>query len=83
MTRTTDADLLTLAGLINKATGNTHDFTIGHAYGGVRLERKGGSVDVSPRLSKGELRAWMHAFLEGIDFGTRNVSFVALAESQS
>ncbi len=68
-TRTTNDNLEALADIINARTKNQYDFTIGHAYGGVRLERKGGSVDVSPRLSMGELREWMHAYLDGIDLG--------------
>ena len=49
------------------------DFRIGCAYGGWRLERKGGSVDVSPRLPKAQLYDWMHAFLDGVDYAAREM----------
>ena len=45
------------------------DYSIGVAYGSPRLERNGGSVNVSPRLPKGQLYVWMHAFLDGIEAG--------------
>jgi hypothetical protein len=62
--RTTDKELDRLASQLNEVLpGN--DYSIGHAYGGVRLESKGGSRDVSPRLTKGELAMWIHAFLGG------------------
>ena len=47
------------------------DFRIGCAYGGYRLERRGGSIDVSPRLPKAQLYEWIHAFLDGVDFAER------------
>ena len=43
------------------------DFSIGYAYGGARLERRAGSVDVSPRGTKREILAYVHAMIEGID----------------
>jgi hypothetical protein len=70
MARTTNKDLETFVELLNKGTDNLYDFSIGHAYGGVRLERKAGSVDVSPRLSRGELYEWMSAFAAGLDHAT-------------
>jgi hypothetical protein len=42
-------------------------YRIAYAYGRPRLERAGGSVDVSPRLPAGELAQWMRAYLDGID----------------
>jgi hypothetical protein len=42
-------------------------YTIEYAYGRPRLMRAHGSVDVSPRLSTGELAQWMRAFVAGID----------------
>lgn len=44
-----------------------HDYSIGVAYGSPRLERNGGSVNVSPRLPKGRLYEWMHAYCDGIE----------------
>lgn len=70
MARTTSKELEEFVEFLNKETGNLYDFSIGYAYGGARLERKGGSVDVSPRLSKGELREWMSAFAAGLDYAT-------------
>jgi|TARA_E500000318_G_scaffold111024_1_gene128144 hypothetical protein len=46
-------------------------FTIGQAYGGVRLEfmtKKGGSRDVSPRLSKAKLDEYIGGMIRGIDY---------------
>lgn len=71
MTRTTDKDLNQLCDMLNKDTDNRYDFSIGHAYGGVRLESHNGSRDVSPRLSKGELSQWMHAFHSGLSHATK------------
>ncbi len=67
MQRTTDKQLESLCQHLNDKTGNAHDFSIDHAYGGVRLVRKHGSVDVSYRLRKGELHTWILAFMDGID----------------
>jgi hypothetical protein len=53
MTRTTKDDLEYYVERINKLTGS--DFCLGYAYGGVKLEAKNGSVDISQRLSKKEL----------------------------
>ena len=43
------------------------DFSIGYAYGGARLERRAGSVDVSPRGTKREILTYIHAMLQGVD----------------
>ena len=43
-----------------------HDFSIGGAYGGYRLERKKQSVDVSPRGTKQECYDYIRAMLEGV-----------------
>lgn len=61
------AELDGLAEMISRAVGEPH--AIGYAYGRPRLERAGGSVDVSPRLPAGELARWMRAFLAGVDAG--------------
>jgi hypothetical protein len=45
------------------------DYSIEVAYGSPKLVRKDGSVSVSPRLAKGQLYVWMHAFLDGIEAG--------------
>ena len=70
MARTTDKELESICERLNQDTGGAYDFSLGYAYGGVRLERKGGSVDVSPRLTKGELKTYMHAFLDGLTYAT-------------
>ena len=70
MARTTDQQLEELCDQLNKGTSQRYDFSIGHAYGGVRLERNAGSVDVSPRLTKGELHEWLLAFIAGLDYAT-------------
>jgi hypothetical protein len=71
MARTTDKELEAICSGLNIATDNRYDFSIGHAYGGVRLEAKRGSVDVSPRLTKGELRDWMHAMATGMNYAIK------------
>ena len=38
------------------------DFELEHHYGGYRIVNKRGSVDVSPRLKKAELVAWLNGF---------------------
>ena len=43
------------------------DFSIGYAYGGARLERRDGSVDVSHRGTKREILTYIHAMIAGID----------------
>ena len=70
MARITRSDLDRLAELINRrleSRGDRWQHSIGYAYGRPRLERAEGSVDVSPRLSTGELYQWMHAYLAGMD----------------
>jgi len=60
------ADLDQLAKLINSGT-QTADFYIQGAYGRVRLVRRGGSIEVSPSLTKAELELWIRAFIAGLD----------------
>jgi hypothetical protein len=70
MTRTTRAELDELAAMIDdrlRLPDGTH--RIGYAYGRPRLERNGGSVDVSPRLPTGDLATWLYAYLAGIAAG--------------
>ena len=43
------------------------DYFVQWAYGQPRLMRKGGSVEVSPRLPAGQLALWMRAFLAGME----------------
>jgi hypothetical protein len=68
-TRTTRAQLDELAEIINRRLDLAGDraYTVEYAYGRPRLERAGGSVDVSPRLPAGELAQWMRAFMGGMD----------------
>lgn len=47
------------------------DYFVQYAYGQPRLMRKGGSVEVSPRLPAGQLALWMRAFLAGMDASWR------------
>lgn len=42
------------------------DFELDHGYGGYRVVSHRGSRDVSPRLKKGELVAWLDGFWSGI-----------------
>jgi len=46
---------------------NKETYCLGWAYGGVRLERAGGSVDVSPRGTKRDVWNYIGAMLDGID----------------
>jgi hypothetical protein len=78
MARTTRADLDQLADIINHALlcepgtpcaklDPARAFTVEWAYGRPRLFRARGSVEVSPRLTAGELAQWMRAFIDGIN----------------
>ena len=69
---TTIEDLVALAKHVDRRLGlpnNTHIIEV--AYGQPRLVRDGGSVDVSPRLSKPMLKVWIYAYLAGIDIALR------------
>ena len=61
--------LRNLVAILNRETRNQFDYDLDPAYGGQRLVRKQGSIDVSPRLSKGELYEWIHAYRQGIAIG--------------
>lgn len=63
---TTKADLKQLLAVLNRLTDG--DYEIGYAYGRPRLLRAGGSVDVSPRLPRGQLVDWMRAYIAGIEW---------------
>ena len=76
--RTTRAELDSLAEMIDgrlfgwmfngqSRKPMARDHFIQYAYGRPRLVRRGGSVEVSPRLSKGQLAMWMQAYLAGMD----------------
>lgn len=73
MTRTTNRELDELAAIINRVL-EVDDYFIQSAYGQPRLVRAGGSVEVSPRLAKGDLAQWMRAFLAGITAGQSALS---------
>lgn len=64
--RTSRGTLDQLVSYINKTLGT--DFTIGRAYGGLRIEAKGGSQDVSPRLTPKEMELWIRAFITCMDY---------------
>jgi len=65
MSRTTRTELDALARIMGRADGQT--YAVHYAYGQPRVERAGGSVDVSPRLPAGELARWMRAYISGQD----------------
>ena len=65
MTRVTRSELDTLARIAGRQDGQTYE--VEYAYGQPRLTRAGGSVDVSPRLSTGELAQWIRAYISGQD----------------
>jgi hypothetical protein len=65
MDKVTNNDLEILLAEVIKQTNNTTLF-IGRTCGSVRLEANGGSVDVSPLLTKRELYQYMRAMLKGI-----------------
>ena len=52
--RISQKDLEDLVTVLNNRTGNKYDYDLGYAYGGVRLESHGGSVDVLYRTTKRE-----------------------------
>ena len=70
MQRVTTKLLYELVEMLNRDLPG-RDFSLGCAYGGYRLERKHGSVDVSQRLKAGELELFLRGMLEGICEGTR------------
>lgn len=51
---------------------STDSFGLDWAYGGVRLVRKGGSVDVSPRGTKRSVSEFIGGMLEGIEAAQRS-----------
>ena len=61
--------LRNLVRILNKETREHFDYSLDTAYGGVRLVRKQESIDVSPRLGRGQLYEWIHAYRQGIDVG--------------
>ena len=69
MAQVTQKELDRLAERLNEALGITDErkqYAIGYAYGSPRLEKNMGSVDISPRLTKGKLHVWIHAYIGGI-----------------
>ena len=69
MERITTAPLDTLLSELNCVIPGL-DFTGCGAYGGFRVERKGGSVDVSPRGTKRECYYYLSAMLEAVRLST-------------
>ena len=67
--RITQAKLDNLLEHLNNITDG--EFNLGYAYGGVMLERKNGSVDISPRGTKRETYYWIHSFIDGFSFAQR------------
>lgn len=51
-------------------SGNYHrnkgTYSLDWCYGGVRLEREGGSICISPRGTKREVYEWIGAYIAGI-----------------
>ena len=72
MQRVHRSDLEGIVTLISKQTSNRHRFALGRAYGGYRLERCEGSIDVSPRLKAGQMYTWLHAFKDGLLLGAEH-----------
>lgn len=60
------SDLEQLLAVIRRRSGD-NSYEIGYAYGKPRLYRSDMSVEVSPRLSKGDLYTWMSAYAAGMD----------------
>lgn len=71
--RTKRSDLDELVGIINRYLASGDEHFIQYAYGQPRLFRAGGSIEVSPRLSAGELAQWMRAFIKGIDAADQRI----------
>ena len=65
--RRTRADIQQILDILNKAQ-NVETFTIGRAYGRMRIHCRNESKDVSPRLPAGQLYEWASAFLDGFGF---------------
>ena len=74
--RTTSGELLRLADFINKYAkdhGAKWYITVEWAYGQPRayLYNHNGDMlsELSPRLSTGEMKRWLYAFLKGLEMG--------------
>jgi hypothetical protein len=67
--RITIARLKNLVDILKRETRDSIDYELDGAYNGYRLVSNRGSHDVSPRLSKGELYEWIHAFRQGVEIG--------------
>lgn len=61
--------LQNLVDILKRETRNSIDYELDGAYNGYRLVRNNGSHDVSPRLSKGALYEWIHAYRQGVEIG--------------
>lgn len=69
--RVTMHELETVVSGLNVWTENRYGFDLGVNYGLVRLERKSGegSADVSGLMTHGQLREWIHGYVDGIHLG--------------
>lgn len=64
--RINKADLDQMLEVLRNATDHKVDFSYDKAYGGYRLVRDRGSIEISPRLSKPEMYRWMGAYVSGV-----------------
>jgi hypothetical protein len=70
-TKITAKNINNLVSVINgymiRKHGLTAQLTMDKMAGGWRLQAKGGSVNVSPRLQTREMFWWLDGFIDGID----------------
>jgi hypothetical protein len=71
MARTTIKELEQLVTVANNTIGGG-GLEIEYAYGRPRVVSNNGSTDVSPRLAPGELKLWLHAFIDGLSYRQRH-----------
>ena len=53
---------------LNLPPNHAYSLDCNPSYGGYRLERKNGSIDISERLSVGEMRQYLLGMLEGVSW---------------
>jgi len=69
--RASKSELDSVLGTLNTWTNHSIDFSYDVQMGKYRLTRSNGAMELSPRLSRGEMLDWMCAFVEGMVLGSR------------
>jgi len=69
--RLTNDDMDTTLQTLNKSTNYTQGFEYDKAYGGWKLVKENGSIEVSTRKSKRDMYNWIWAYIYGIQDGRK------------